>query len=46
MILVKLAAPLGCKCVHTCGLLSFQRVGVVTLVFWFPAFVTAPMFKQ
>lgn len=34
------------KCVHTCGLLSFQRWGVVTLVFWFPAFVTAPMFKQ
>lgn len=34
------------KCIHTCGLLSFQRLGIVTLVFWFPAFVTAPMFKQ
>ena len=34
------------KCIHTCGLLSFQRWGVVTLVFQFPAFVTAPTFKQ
>ena len=34
------------KCIQTCALLAFQRWGIVTLVSWFPAFVTAPMFKQ
>ena len=34
------------KCIQTCALLGFQRWGIVTLLSWFPAFVTAPMFKQ